>query len=282
MNILEQEAILRAWKEETGKDYFIQCEDGTVLASTWSPKERFFREIIDGKLAEGEIREEAGRLKLDFSAGRILLLLESEGLSTELMREVAEAMFPDALEQECCMSESGMGALLFRQEELPDLREAAEILRSALEVETVSRVRIGVSRCFFDVCGLPAAGEEAQLALLSLKRFPGTACTALYEELGLKRVVLQMPEEQSRAFLAGFSGTLEQLLADEELARTADVFLETGLNSAETARQLIIHRNTLNYRLEKIQKLSGLDLKSFSDATAFRMASLVWQNLRKT
>ena len=281
MNILEQEAVLRAWKEETGKDYFIQCEDGTVLASTWSPKERFFREAIGGKLAEKEIREEAGRLKLDFSAGRVLLFLECEGLSTELMREVTEAMFPDALEEECCLTEAGKGFLLFRQEEIPDRREAAEILRSALEVETVSRVRIGVSRCFADAGGLPAAREEAQLALLSLKRFPGTAHTALYDELGLRRAVLQIPEEQARAYLAGFSGGLEQLLADEELARTADVFLETGLNSAETARQLIIHRNTLNYRLEKIQKLSGLDLKTFSDAAAFQLAALVWQNLRK-
>ena len=52
-------------------------------------------------------------------------------------------------------------------------------------------------------------------------------------------------------------------------------FLENNLNVSETSRQLFIHRNTLVYRLDKIQKLTNLDLRVFDDAITFKMALMV-------
>ena len=277
----QPEEFLQEWKNRIGKDIFLQSEDGTVLASTCSLKELFFREAAGGMLSESVIVRKAAELGLDFARGRVLFLIDSDGLTAGLLKEVGEAVFGNTMEEDSCVGDGAGHYLLIAEGKPGKIAGEVEALQGSLEVEAVSRVLIGVSKRFMTPSALPSARKEAWLALESLKRFPDTRKTAFYARLGLKLAAMELTEEEAKAYMGSFPGKPEQLFSDPDLVHTGEVFLETGLNSAETARRLVVHRNTLNYRLEKIQRISGLDLKQFPDAAAFYYALLVWQWSRK-
>ena len=96
-----------------------------------------------------------------------------------------------------------------------------------------------------------------------------------YNKLGLGRLIYQLPPTLCQMFLSEVfeSGTYEQL--DPETLLTIDKFFDNSLNGSETSRQLFVHRNTLVYRLDKVEKITNLDLRSFDDAVLFKLASMV-------
>jgi len=275
--------LLRQLKEDTGLDYFLQSETGETIASTCSVKGKLLQDLAAGALSAEEIAAGIRRTGLDFAGGRCLLLIECEDLTTYVLTMAASAMFEEALEAESCVAEEkGRYFLLLDASKCPDLREAAELLQGSLEGETMSRVRIGVSNVFTAPEEMPRARQEAAVALTGLKLFSRPDSVSRYADLGLELAAMKLSSEAAAEYVGSvLGGGADAVLADDELLRTAEVFLSTGLNSAETARTLIVHRNTLNYRLDKIHRLCGLDLKRFDEAAAFRLASLVWQRLRQ-
>ena len=283
MNPDTMAALLREWKENTGLDYFLQDENGNTVVSTCPAKGKFLRDLASSALTEAAVEQGIRQWGLDFSAGRYLLMTECTDLNAGLLEEAAAATFENALEEESCVVDGrGRYLLLLDSSAWPEPGEAARLLQGTLEGETMSRVRIGISSRFTQVRALPDACREAETALDALRMFSLSERVSSYNELGIRLAAMRMPRESAEEYLQGVLGnSVEAVLADDELLRTAEVFLQTGLNSAETARLLIVHRNTLNYRLDKIQKLCGLDLKRFEDAAAFRLASLIGQRLRQ-
>ena len=96
-----------------------------------------------------------------------------------------------------------------------------------------------------------------------------------YENLGIGRLIYQLPTTLCEIFLGEVfkKGSLESL--DRETLMTVQAFFENNLNVSETSRKLFVHRNTLVYRLEKIRKLTGLDLREFDHAVTFKVALMV-------
>jgi carbohydrate diacid regulator len=96
-----------------------------------------------------------------------------------------------------------------------------------------------------------------------------------YGELGIGRLIYQLPQPLCRMFIKEVFGEHDPEEFDEETLTTIMKFFENSLNVSETSRQLFIHRNTLVYRLDKLQKMTGLDLRVFEDAITFRIALMV-------
>ncbi|MBS7302617.1 MAG: helix-turn-helix domain-containing protein, partial [Lachnospiraceae bacterium] len=101
-----------------------------------------------------------------------------------------------------------------------------------------------------------------------------------YDMLGIGRLIYQLPQNLCRIFIKEIYGDTSPDEIDEEILTTINKFLENNLNVSETSRQLYIHRNTLVYRIEKLQKAIGLDMRVFDDALTFKIALMVIEYLR--
>ncbi len=153
-------------------------------------------------------------------------------------------------------------------------KEAMRILRQA-NSEYAAKLLIGISSVVEKLKDLARAYKEARIALEVGKVFDIEHPVMSYENLGIGRLIYQLPSTLCEIFLQEVfkKGSLESL--DRETLMTVQSFFENNLNVSETSRKLFVHRNTLVYRLEKIRKLTGLDLREFDHAVTFKVALMV-------
>lgn len=157
--------------------------------------------------------------------------------------------------------------------------EMATRILDAINTEAMTHAFIGV--------GLPAdvlkdtakSYREASMALIVGNIFDEESSIMRYDKLGLGRLIYQLPKTLCKLFLSEVfeEGAYEAL--DDETLLTIQKFFENNLNGSETSRQLFVHRNTLVYRLDKVEKITGLDLRNFDDAVLFKLAQMVRQYL---
>lgn len=152
--------------------------------------------------------------------------------------------------------------------------DAMHILRTASS-EYAAKLLIGISSVVEKLKDLARAYKEARIALEVGKVFDIERPIISYENLGIGRLIYQLPTTLCEIFLQEVfkKGSLESL--DRETLMTVQAFFENNLNVSETSRKLFVHRNTLVYRLEKIRKLTGLDLREFDHAVTFKVALMV-------
>ena len=127
---------------------------------------------------------------------------------------------------------------------------------------------------------MPTSYQEAKLAMEVGRTFYPKETILPYTRLGIGRLIYQLPESLCEMFIKEvFGEKIPEEVYDEEIMETIEKFLENDLNISETARQLYVHRNTLVYRLERLQAELGLDIRVFEDAMTFRIAFMVLQHL---
>ncbi len=168
-----------------------------------------------------------------------------------IVKEVADGISPDALEEE------------------------AQVILKTAHSEYAAKLLIGISSVVEKLKDLARAYKEARIALEVGKVFDIEKPVMSYENLGIGRLIYQLPTTLCEIFLGEVfkKGSLESL--DRETLMTVQAFFENNLNVSETSRKLFVHRNTLVYRLEKIRKLTGLDLREFDHAVTFKVALMV-------
>lgn len=137
------------------------------------------------------------------------------------------------------------------------------------------RTTIGIGTISEHLRELADSYKEAQVAIEVGKVFDTEKTVINYENLGIGRLIYQLPTTLCEIFLSEVfrKNSIESL--DQETLFTINMFFENSLNVSETSRQLYIHRNTLVYRLDKLQKSTGLDLRVFEDAITFKIALMV-------
>ena len=138
---------------------------------------------------------------------------------------------------------------------------------------------IGVSTVAENLDQLNNAYKETQIAIEVGKVFEEEKYILNYENLGIGRLIYQLPIKLCELFLQEVFRKGDITLLDSETILTINKFFENDLNVSETSRQLFVHRNTLVYRLEKIYKLTGLDLRKFDQAIVFKVAMMVHKYL---
>ena len=156
-----------------------------------------------------------------------------------------------------------------------DLEAVAQRIEEALRIDGESCVFVGIGTLALHLRDLAKSYKEAQIAIEVGKVFDTERYVINYENLGIGRLIYQLPTTLCEMFLQEVFKKNPIDALDQETLFTIYKFFENNLNVSETARKLFVHRNTLVYRLEKIKKLTGLDLREFDDAITFKVALMV-------
>ena len=156
-----------------------------------------------------------------------------------------------------------------------DMEDFARDMIATITKEHQVKLLVGISSIVENLKDLARAYKEARISLEVGKVFDIEKPIMCYENLGIGRLIYQLPTTLCEIFLSEVfkKGSLESL--DRETLMTVQSFFENNLNVSETSRKLFVHRNTLVYRLEKIRKLTGLDLREFDHAVTFKVALMV-------
>ena len=155
------------------------------------------------------------------------------------------------------------------------MEKLAGSIVDTLSSEFYTHAVVGIGTAVSGIKDLARSFKEAQIALEVGKVFDTEKNIVSYDNLGIARLIYQLPTTLCETFLREVfkRGSIEAL--DQETLFTIQRFFENNLNVSETSRKLFVHRNTLVYRLEKIKKLTGLDLREFEDAIVFKVALMV-------
>ena len=156
-----------------------------------------------------------------------------------------------------------------------DLEKTANTILDMLNTEAMSKVHIAFGTIVNEIKDVSRSYKEAKMALDVGKIFYSGKNVVAYSNLGIGRLIYQLPLPLCRMFIKEIFDGKNPDEFDEETLTTINKFFENSLNVSETSRQLYIHRNTLVYRLDKLQKSTGLDLRVFEDAITFKIALMV-------
>ena len=159
--------------------------------------------------------------------------------------------------------------------EIKDLEKLSSSIIDTLSGEFFTKAVIGIGSVVTTLKDVPRSFKDAQIAIEVGKVFDVEKSIVSYSNLGIGRLIYYLPKTLCEMFLAEVfkKGSIESL--DQETLSTIQKFFENNLNVSETSRKLFVHRNTLVYRLDKIRRLTGLDLKEFDDAIVFKVALMV-------
>ena len=246
-------------------------------------KNAFMQKLLLGSYSEVEAFNRAKKLHISSSCQRAVFLVETRQAGDEHALTMIRNIF-SARTHDFITSVDDRGIIIVRElvstETYENLEATAHMLVDMLGAEAMTQAWVAYSNVANGLRDLANAYKEARMALEIGKIFYSERNVFGYRKLGIGRLIYQLPEEVCEMFIEEiFDG--ESLDAiDGETLNIIRTFFENNLNLSETSRQLYVHRNTLVYRFEKIQKRFGLDLRSFEDALTFKIAMLVSGYLR--
>ena len=241
-------------------------------------KGSFIKNIILDNILPSDIYIKSKELHFNGDESRIVFLIKFFGKSDMMPFEMLQNMFPDKT-RDYVISVSEQDIVLVKEVKRGiDIKEVEKIavnITDTLSTEFYTKVAIGISTVVDNIKDLAKAYQESQVALEVGKVFETEKNIISYENLGIGRLIYQLPTTLCEMFLQEVfkKGNLDSL--DRETLMTIQSFFENNLNVSETSRKLFVHRNTLVYRLEKIRKLTGLDLREFEHAITFKVALMV-------
>ena len=275
-------AIFCTGDDETAKAFcnlaYIALNDAKTFYEEKHGRGTFVKNIIMDNILPGDIYIRAKELHFSTDAPRAVFLIRQIGHSDVATVDVLSGMFPDKL-QDFVLSINETDIAVVKQigvntstEELERLAVSIEeTLKNELRIRTV----IGIGTISEHLRELADSYKEAQTAIEVGKVFDTEKSIMHYENLGIGRLIYQLPTTLCEIFLSEVfkKNSIDSL--DQETLFTINKFFENNLNVSETSRKLFVHRNTLVYRLEKIKKLTGLDLRQFDHAIVFKVALMV-------
>ena len=241
-------------------------------------KGSFIKNIILDNILPSDIYIKSKELHFNTEEVRIVFLIKFYGKTDMMPFEMLQNMFPDK-SKDYVISVGEHDIVLVKDikqgTESKEIEKIATNIADTLSTEFYTKVAIGISTIVDNIKDLARAYKEAQVALDVGKVFETEKNIISYENLGIGRLIYQLPTTLCEMFLQEVfkKGSLESL--DRETLMTIQCFFENNLNVSETSRKLFVHRNTLVYRLEKIRKLTGLDLREFDHAITFKVALMV-------
>ncbi|MDO5400728.1 MAG: helix-turn-helix domain-containing protein [Eubacteriales bacterium] len=275
-------AVFCTGDDEAAKCYctmaYIALNDAKIFYEEKHDRGTFVKNIIMDNILPGDIYIRAKELHFATDAPRAVFLIRQLGHSDVATVDVLSGMFPDKL-QDFVLSINENDIAVVKQisgstsgEELEKIALGIEdVLKNELRIKTV----IGIGTVADHLRELADAYKEAQTAIDVGKVFDTEKSVINYENLGIGRLIYQLPTTLCEIFLSEVfkKNSIDSL--DQETLFTINKFFENNLNVSETSRKLFVHRNTLVYRLEKIKKLTGLDLRQFDHAIVFKVALMV-------
>ncbi len=241
-------------------------------------KGSFIKNIILDNILPSDIYIKSKELHFNSEVVRVVILIKFLNKNDVIPFDMIQNMFPD--KNKDYVINIGESDIVLVKEMKPnfetkEVERIAKSISDTIGAEFYAKVAIGIGSSVDNIKDLARSYKEAQIALEVGKVFDTEKNIVSYENLGIGRLIYQLPTTMCEMFLQEVfkRGSLESL--DRETLMTIQAFFENNLNVSETSRKLFVHRNTLVYRLEKIRKLTGLDLREFEHAITFKVALMV-------
>ncbi len=241
-------------------------------------RNNFVKNVILENILPGDIFVKARELHFNVDSTRVALLIRVTAQNDISAFDVVQNLFPDK-QKDFVFTINESDVVLIKEikpnTEPKDLEKLARSIVDTLGSEFYTRVVVGIGSVVTGAKDLARSFKEAQVSLEVGKVFDTEKSIITYDTLGIARLIYQLPTTLCDMFLREVfkRGSIESL--DQETLFTIQKFFENNLNVSETSRKLFVHRNTLVYRLEKIKKLTGLDLREFDHAIVFKVALMV-------
>ncbi len=241
-------------------------------------KDNFIKNLLLDNLLLVDIFSRAKKLHIQVDVKRVALIIEADNGKDNNVLELMRSNFGSNNKDFITAVDENSVIVV---KELPETDFYEEInkvttsYKTFLEAEGVNKIRIAYGTVVKEIKEVSRSYKEAKMALDVGKIFFDDRQVIAYSELGIGRLIYQLPIPLCKLFIKEIFGGKSPDDFDEETLTTIMKFFENSLNVSETSRQLFIHRNTLVYRLDKLQKTTGLDLRVFEDAITFKIALMV-------
>lgn len=243
----------------------------------------FIKNIILDNILPGDIYLKARELRFNSDVSRTVLLIHVNGKNDISVYDIIQNLFPDK-SKDFVININETDIALVKETKygvsVDTITKLAGSIVDTLSGEFYTQASIGIGTTVSSLKDLAKSFKEAQVSLEVGKVFDTEKAIVSYDNLGIARLIYQLPTTLCETFLREVfkKGSIDSL--DQETLFTIQRFFENNLNVSETSRKLFVHRNTLVYRLEKIRKITGLDLREFDHAIVFKIALMVKKYLK--
>ena len=261
-----------------GKLAAFQIQNLLVAYKERFDKDNFIKNLLLDNLLLVDIYNRAKKLHIETNVRRVVFLIETKQEKDINALETVRSLFATKT-KDFITAVDEKNIILVKEvkpnEDYADLEKTASVILDMLSSEAMTKVRVAYGTVVNDIKEVSRSYKEAQMALDVGKIFDNGKNVVAYGTLGIGRLIYQLPLPLCRMFIREIFDGKSPDEFDEETLTTINKFFENSLNVSETSRQLYIHRNTLVYRLDKLQKSTGLDLRVFEDAITFKIALMV-------
>ncbi len=242
-------------------------------------KTSFIKNILLDNILPSDIYVKSKELHFANDVSRVAFLLKFNNVGDSSPYDIILNMFPNA-NQDYVISLGENDVVLVRElkpatTDYHETEKIAKTIADTIASDFFIKVYIGIGTPVSNIKDVSRSYREAQAALEVGRVFDTDKNIISYENLGIGRLIYQLPATLCEMFLNEVfqKGSLDSL--DRETLLTIQCFFENNLNVSETSRKMFVHRNTLVYRLDKIKKITGLDLREFDNAITFKVALMV-------
>lgn len=245
-------------------------------------RNNFFQNLLLDNMLLVDIYNRAKKLHIEAAVPRAIFLVETDKekekekdfTATELLNSMFSAQVGDYI---TAVDESNVIVIkeLTPEDDYTKLEQVANTIVDMMNMEAMMNVRVAYGTIVGELKEVSKSYKEAKMALDVGKIFYAEKKVSAYNTLGIGRLIYQLPINLCRIFIDEIFGSNVPSELDDETLTTINKFFENNLNVSETSRQLFVHRNTLVYRIEKLEMSTGLDIRTFEDALTFKIALMV-------
>ena len=261
-----------------GKLAAFQIQNLLVAYKERYDKDNFIKNLLLDNLLLVDIYNRAKKLHIDTTARRLVFLIETKNEKDTGALEIVKGLFASKTKDFITQVDEKNIILVKAvkpNETYDDMDKTAKVILDMLNTEAMTSVHVSYGTMVNEIKDVSRSYKEAKMALDVGKIFYSDRNVVAYSSLGIGRLIYQLPMPLCKMFIKEIFGDKSPDEFDEETIATINKFFENSLNVSETSRQLYIHRNTLVYRLDKLQKSTNLDLRVFEDAITFKIALMV-------
>lgn len=280
-NQLEYVILVRGDSDDVymiGKIASFQIQNLLIAYKERYDKDNFIKNLLLDNLLLVDIFNRAKKLHIQMDVRRVVFIIETTQDKDSGALETVRGLFSTKT-KDFITAVDEKNIILVKEltdnETYEDLEKTADMIVDMLNTEAMTKVLVAFGTIIKDIKEVSRSYKEAKMALDVGKIFYNDRSVIAYNNLGIGRLIYQLPQPLCKMFIREIFDGKSPDKFDDETLMTINKFFENNLNVSETSRQLYIHRNTLVYRLDKLEKSTNLDLRKFDDAITFKIALMV-------
>ena len=271
--------ILGADKSSENYAYLLsELAERWIVKESEVSREEFYRTLLLGEINTFDLDKYMSKYSLKNLPAFVMILSLSKS-AMNFVKSVLKTYGGNGRDFFVKIEDNMLAFVKFIDEEAEEYQssyEYAEFLQQSIYEETGEMVKIAIGGTVKTIANLSVSFLQAQTALRMSENFNSKGEICSFKEFMLIKMLEDLPKYKLNEYLDSLMDfSTKEIFLDEEITSTAEEFIENSLNISETSRKLYLHRNTLTYRLDKIEKETGLNVRKFNDAVTFRLITIL-------